>query len=552
MTTLETYQGKPSTPGRGKMRFRNASIFFAGCALVVIGVVLNLKMYIDAAPMHFAVSKMSMDATMGIGMAVIAVGFVLAGYGVGPGAVLTDPRAGRKGYTIEHLETTRLTIPHWALLVTIAVTLIIDVMKPASLGFTLPGMVKEYGLTKATVAILPFSALLGTTIGSFLWGWYGDYIGRRPTILFSAILFVGTSVCGAMPSFGWNVGMCLLMGVAAGGLLPTAMALISELLPVRNRAFTVVIMGGIGAAGGYLAASTAATLLVPTYTWRILWLLNLPTGMLVIALSYFIPESPRYLLSKGRQIEASRILAIFSAGTVNENDGEEPAAPALHGASSHDLTAASTLFRSPYLSKTLSVVLFGFAWGLINYGFFLWLPTNLQSSGFSVASANGILAKSAVIAIPAIIVVAVLYSRWSSKRTMVLASLVAAVALLAFLPVSGAANHHAIVLTALIILALGASAGMTSTLSPYSTEVFPTSVRATGSGIAAGAGKLGGLVGIAAVLAHVTPTIDVSAVIVAIPVVAAMLLLASVGIETRGQRLEQVSGELSAPIPGIL
>ena len=65
----------------------------------------------------------------------------------------------------------------------LALALIIDVMKPASLGFVTPGMRTEYGIDRATVALLPFSALLGTAVGSFVWGSLADLYGRRAAIL---------------------------------------------------------------------------------------------------------------------------------------------------------------------------------------------------------------------------------------------------------------------------------------------------------------------------------------------------------------------------------
>jgi len=82
-----------------------------------------------------------------------------------------------------------------------------------------PGMRAEYGLSAAMVALLPLSGLTGTTVGSFIWGALADVFGRRASILLAAILFVGTSICGAMPSFYWNVVMCFMMGLAAGGML---------------------------------------------------------------------------------------------------------------------------------------------------------------------------------------------------------------------------------------------------------------------------------------------------------------------------------------------
>ena len=202
----------------------------------------------------------------------------------------------------------------------LTVALVIDVMKPASLGFVVPGMRSEYAVSAATVAWLPFAALCGTVVGSVLWGWLADLYGRRASILLSAVMFVGTSICGAMPSLWWNVGMCFLMGAAAGGMLPVTYALLAETMPSKQRGWALVLVGGLGAAGGYLAASALSAWLVPIFSWRILWFLNLPTGLALIFLNVFIPESPKFLLALGRVREAHVVLRRFGC-VVRERAG---------------------------------------------------------------------------------------------------------------------------------------------------------------------------------------------------------------------------------------
>jgi MFS transporter, putative metabolite:H+ symporter len=136
----------------------------------------------------------------------------------------------------------------------------------------------EYGVDRATVALLPLSALIGTA-------WAHSSGERSPTSTagaprscLSSVMFVGTSICGAMPSFWWNVAMCFLMGAAAGGMLPIAYALLAEMMPTKSRGWSLVLVGGIGTIGGYFAASELSALLQPFFGWRIMWFLNLPTG----------------------------------------------------------------------------------------------------------------------------------------------------------------------------------------------------------------------------------------------------------------------------------
>jgi putative MFS transporter len=221
--------------------------------------------------------------------------------------------ANTRGDRLTAPENAPLTYAHWTLMSVLAAALIIDIMKPASLGFVTPGMCEEYGVDRATVAMLPFSALVGTVLGSFVWGALADLYGRRIAILLSAVMYIGTSICGAMPSLWWNIAMCFLMGAAAGGMLPVTYALLAEIMPTKHRGWCLVLVGGIGAVGGYLASSGLSALLQPLFGWRIMWFLNLPTGLVLISLSPLIPESARFLQQIGRAAEARGMLVRFGA-----------------------------------------------------------------------------------------------------------------------------------------------------------------------------------------------------------------------------------------------
>ena len=285
---------------------RHLWAFVAGCVAVTAGVVLHLPMFWMGRDMGFHLADMPMDAGMLWGMALIVAGLVVAGYGLLPRKLGAGHAPVEPDVVVSAPEDAPLGAAHWRLMVVLTVALVIDVMKPASLGFVVPGMRAEYAVSAATVAWLPFAALCGTVVGSVLWGWLADLYGRRASILLSAVMFVGTSICGAMPSLWWNVGMCFLMGAAAGGMLPVTYALLAETMPSKQRGWALVLVGGLGAVGGYLAASALSAWLVPIFSWRILWFLNLPTGLVLIFLNVFIPESPKFLLALGRIARGAR------------------------------------------------------------------------------------------------------------------------------------------------------------------------------------------------------------------------------------------------------
>ena len=284
--------------------------FWLGCVAVTIGVVLHLPMFLMARAMHFRLAGMAMGIDMWIGMALIVGGCAVAAYGLLPRGATTA----RDDLVVAAPEDAPLSAAHWRLMAVLVIALVIDVMKPASLGFTVPGMVSEYGVPKATVSLVPFFALMGTVTGSVLWGAIADLYGRKASILLSAVMFVGTSICGAMPSLAWNIGMCFMMGAAAGGMLPVTYALLAEMMPSRHRGWSLVLVGGLGAAGGYFAASGLSAVLQPIFGWRILWLANLPTGLLLVLLGGAIPESAKFLVARGRLAEAEAVMRPLRCG----------------------------------------------------------------------------------------------------------------------------------------------------------------------------------------------------------------------------------------------
>ncbi|MEO7055203.1 MAG: MFS transporter, partial [Caldimonas sp.] len=254
---------------------RHLWAFVAGCVAVTVGVVMHVPMFWMSRDVGYRLADMPMDTAMLLGMALIVAGIVVAAWGLLPRRLAAAPAA---AVDIGAPEDAALGAAHWRLMSVLTVALVIDVMKPASLGFVVPGMQTEYTVSAAAVAWLPFAALCGTVVGSVVWGWLADLYGRRASILLSAVMFVGTSICGAMPSFWWNVGMCFLMGAAAGGMLPVTYALLAETMPSKHRGWALVLVGGLGAVGGYLAASVLSAWLQPHFGWRILWFVNLPTG----------------------------------------------------------------------------------------------------------------------------------------------------------------------------------------------------------------------------------------------------------------------------------
>lgn len=262
--------------------FQQPIAFWIGCALITAGVLSHVPMFM----MGWRLVGMPMTLEMWLGMALIPLGLALCCFGLLPGKLAKIASKNRdNSWHYEVADQAGLNSEHWKLVIVLIITVAIDVMKPATLGFVMPGMSAEYELTRSVAGLLALVALTGTTVGSVVWGRLADRFGRRAAILLSALMFIGTSICGAMPSFNWNLAMCFLMGASAGGLLPITFTLMAETVPARHRGWLLVALGGIGTSAGYMIAAGAAAWLEPLFSWRILWLLGLPTGALIIFLN---------------------------------------------------------------------------------------------------------------------------------------------------------------------------------------------------------------------------------------------------------------------------
>ncbi len=526
------------------IRFHHPVAFWVGCMAVIAGVLAHMPMFLMAAPMHYHLAGMPMDDTMLVGMAMIPFGVALAGYGLMPRIDQMKRTLSGGDHVHFHVaDGLALNREHWKLITVLIISLAVDVMKPATLGFVIPGMASEYDIQKSTAGYLALSALTGTTVGSVIWGRLADVFGRRSAILLSAILFMGTSICGAMPTFVWNIVMCFMMGAAAGGMLPIAFTLMAETIPAAHRGWLLVTLGGIGTSAGYLLASGAATVLEPIFSWRSLWLLNLPTGALIIFLNRYFPESPRFLANAGLNDEARAVLDRFSAADAGRADISAVADPVVEV--HHPAGDMRELLRGRHARITWGLLLCGLAWGLVNFGFLLWLPANLSLIGIDAKATNLLLAQSAVYALPAIGVVVWIYQRWSSIRSLVFLIGMTVLSLLAFFVIDLIGLRSTLATTLSTVALLSSVSGVIATLIPYAAEIYPVHLRGTGSGLIAASSKAGGILGAVLGVLGLFSSFMLSAVVIAVPMALAGFMLARNGIETRGYRLEEIQDELA-------
>ncbi len=523
------------------LTFHHPVAFWAGCVLIVAGVFSHMPMFWMGRHTHWQMVGMPMDWMMLTGMGLIPLGVLLSGYGLMPRlAQMRESLHGGSHLHFHVADGVPLNIEHWKLVMVLVVALIVDVMKPATLGFVMPGMSAEYSISKPDASMLAFVALVGTVVGSVLWGRLADVFGRRAGILLSALMFIGTAICGAMPTFEWNLVMCFLMGASAGGMLPIAFTLMAETVPAAHRGWLLVALGGVGTSLGYLAAAGFAAWLEPLFSWRVLWLLNLPTGILILFLNRYIPESPRFLSNTGLESQARAVLRKFSgsAAAVEPDDAQHPGAPAVE--TQHPVAGVRTLLRGRHAPITWGLVVCGLGWGLANFGFLLWLPVNLTELGVDPKATSAVLAKAAILAVPCIGVVVWLYHRWSSFRALVLFIALTALSLLAFAAMGWLQVRSEALTIVCTVSLLVTISGVIAMLIPYAAEIYPVHLRGTGSGVIAASSKFGGILGAGLGLFGFFGHFALSALLIAVPMLIACVLLLRSGIETRGRRLEDI------------
>ena len=415
-------------------------------------------------------------------------------------------------------------------MVVLTIALVIDVMKPASLGFVVPGMRTEYAVSAATVAWLPFAALCGTVVGSVLWGVLADLYGRRASILLSAVMFVGTSICGAMPSLCLERRHVLPDGRgrrrhAAGHLRVARRDDAVEAARLERWCWSA----GSARSAAISRRARFSALLQPIFGWRILWFLNLPTGLALIFLNVFIPESPKFLLALGRVAEAHAVLRRFGSRV---REGPAPPARRRRARPRHRRCRLRLLIAQDGRAQRRRAGL----------GPDQFRPAALDAGaprrqGLLHGGVERLLAASALIAVPTVFVAAWLYSRWSSKGALVGAIALCALGLLGVIHLELAGRRSPVLSIALLIVGIN---GIIAMLLPYAAESYPLQVRGRATGWVAACTKAGGLAAQLLGLLGLVPASAWAAVLALVPVLISLFLVVRYCAETRGRDLRDL------------
>lgn len=440
---------------------------------------------------------------------------------------------------ITALDNAPLNRRHWYFFIALLAAMIFDYSKPITISFVIPGMRAMFNLSSVSSSYLAVAGLSGTTVGAIFWGFMADRIGRKTTLLWTITLFSLASFCGLAVEYWQSLLACFVMGFGVGGEAPIAVALAAEYIPTKYRVRLLLLLNLSGWVGGYTLSAGLSALFNTFYpldtAWRFVWLAGiLPALMIVLLRHRTIPESARYLITHNRIIEA-RQAAGFMIGSI-------PPLAAATAEESHRLVRPP---RQKFYGRTLALGFFSFAVGLANYGFITWLPTLLGNLGYSSAGSSGYLALSSLIALPALAITLFLLRKWETRNIIVVYALGAGAGLL----ITGFGMSTGLTSPWFLVLAISGTfffiTSVGSIFSFYLAEVFPTALRARRSGLVSALGRLGGVLG--PYLGGVWLGQGSSMLGVQLPfatlIIVAGIVVALVGVNTKGRSLEEITGE---------
>ncbi|WP_301108607.1 MFS transporter [Sporosarcina sp.] len=333
-----------------------------------------------------------------------------------------------------------------------------DAMDVGILSFVIAALAVEWNLTSSEMGWIGSVNSIGMAVGAFGFGLLADRIGRRQVFMMTLVIFSVASGLSALTTALWAfLILRFLVGAGLGGELPVASTLVSESVSAKERGRVVVLLESFWAAG-WLIAALIAYFVIPSYGWRVALIITALPAFYAIYLRRNLPDSKKF---------------------VQEGKTEQSAGQKL-----------KQLLTPEFRKRTIMLWIVWFAVVFSYYGMFLWLPSVMVIKGFSLIKSFGYVLIMTLAQLPGYFSAAWLIER--AGRKFVLATYLFGTAL------SALAFGNADTLVTLMIAGAFLSffnLGAWGALYAYSPEQYPTAIRATGSGVAAAVGRVGGIFG---------------------------------------------------------
>lgn len=332
-----------------------------------------------------------------------------------------------------------------------------DAMDVGLVSFVLAALTIEWKLGPQQGGLLTAFNSIGMAVGAAVSGALADRYGRRAILLWTLLIFsIANGLSALATGFAMLCALRFVVGFGLGGELPVASTLVSETMPASDRGRAVVLLESFWA-GGWLTAALISYFVIPQYGWRIALLIGALPALYAIYLRRSIEDSPKFAGRKSRLSFRERFASVWS---------------------------------SRHAVQTITLWVLWFTVVFSYYGMFLWLPTVMVKMGFGLVRSFEYVLIMTLAQLPGYFTAAYLIEKLGRKFVLTGYLLLTAASAAWF----GNAGTEGSLLAAGICLSffnLGAWGAMYA----YTPELYPTEVRATGVGMAASFGRIGGVIG---------------------------------------------------------
>ncbi|CAI9385851.1 MFS transporter [Microbacterium sp. T2.11-28] len=375
----------------------------------------------------------------------------------------------------------------------------LDAMDVGLVSFVITALVVQWDLTGTEASWIASAGFAGMAVGASVGGLLADRLGRRSVFAITLLVYgVATGASALVGGLAVLLVLRFLVGLGLGAELPVASTYVSEFAPTRMRGRLIVLLEAFWAVG-WTAAALIGYFVIPLGDdgWRWAFAIGAIPAVYALVVRWGLPESARWLARQGRHVEADAVVSRFEgtgAAPTRTTTASAPAA-ASGAASGVAPTAATTrerlaaLWAAEFRLRTACLWVVWFCLNFAYYGAFIWIPTILFAQGYDLVKSFGFTLIITLAQLPGYAVAAWLIEVWGRRVTLsvFLAGSVAAAVLF------GTATGEAAVIGAGMALSFF-TLGAWGALYAVTPEVYPTSLRATGAGWAAGVGRIASIV----------------------------------------------------------
>jgi MFS transporter, AAHS family, 4-hydroxybenzoate transporter len=363
-------------------------------------------------------------------------------------------------------------------------TILIDGFDTQSAAFAGPLLKQEFALAPQTLGLIFGLGMFGALLGGIILGPLGDRFGRRPLLISAlCIMSAGSIATGFAHSANELALLRLLTGLGLGGAVPNVIALTAEYAPARSRS-TIVSIVFNGFPLGAMLGSIVGARLLPTLGWRTLFIVGGSIPVLVLILvAVLLPESPAFLMRSGRTAEVRRIIARLGHSSLDIQ--VEPAGGAVkHGSVLH-------LFANGLGSSTALIWIGTLLSILCIYCTVNWLPVLIAGGGLPL--------QTAILAVGALnigsVIGNIVLARFGDRDAAYVPTAVFYVVGAVFLSIVGVSGSSSALMLGMTFGAGLFGFGGQLSVTTITARLYPTELRATGTGWAFGIGRVGGVIG---------------------------------------------------------